>query len=46
MLRADGAGTIMDVSPKVQGLKKGDRVYAFGLTVNPKGEHPMPNMPP
>jgi len=36
VLGSDGAGTVVDVGRKVQGFKKGDRVYAFGL-MNPKG---------
>ena len=36
VLGSDGAGTIVAVGHRVEGLKSGDRVYAFSL-VNPKG---------
>lgn len=36
VLGSEGAGTISDVGNKVQGFKKGDRVYALALA-NPKG---------
>jgi NADPH2:quinone reductase len=36
VLGTDGAGTVADVGSKVKKIKKGQRVYAFGL-MNPKG---------
>lgn len=36
VLGSDGAGTVAEVGKKVNGFKKGDRVYAFGF-MNPKG---------
>jgi len=36
VLGSEGAGTVAEVGPRVQGFKKGDRVYAMALA-NPKG---------